>query len=206
MVHVSTVCPLAKAFLHHLFTLKATLKPGQTRHLNLSAQTNLAWWDALIESWPGISVQQFLMLRQPDYLIPCDASETWGCGPWCTPHWLQVPWSLPSPTLNSPAGAVPSCDSSCCMGAGWTGRLVHCHSDNAPVVAQVNRLHVHNSLAPTCCVVWPSSRLFTIFGCMRSMSQAQPTQAQTTCLAIRQQLSYTPSPIHPLCHLACLHR
>ena len=119
MVHVSTVCPLAKAFLHHLFTLKATLKPGQTRHLNLSAQTNLAWWDALIESWPGISVQQFLMLRQPDYLIPCDASETWGCGPWCTPHWLQVPWSLPSPTLNSPAGAVPSCDSSCCMG----GRL-----------------------------------------------------------------------------------
>ena len=98
---------------------ESTLKPGQTRRLNLSAQTNLAWWDALIESWPGISVQQFLMLRQPDYLIPCDASETWGCGPWCTPHWLQVPWSLPSPTLNSPAGAVPSCDSSCCMG----GRL-----------------------------------------------------------------------------------
>ena len=50
LVHATTVCPLAKAFLHHLFTLKAALKPGQTRRLNLSTRTNLAWWDALLES------------------------------------------------------------------------------------------------------------------------------------------------------------
>ena len=62
LVHATTVCPLAKAFLHHLFTLKAALKPGQTRRLNLSARTDLAWWEALHESWPCISVQQFLIM------------------------------------------------------------------------------------------------------------------------------------------------
>ncbi len=62
LVHAAMVCPLAKAFLYHLFMLKAALKPGQTRRLNLSARTDLAWWEALHESWPCISVQQFLIM------------------------------------------------------------------------------------------------------------------------------------------------
>ena len=147
LVHATTVCPLAKAFLHHLFTLKAALKPGQTRRLNLSARTDLAWWDALLESWPGISVQQFLILRQPDFHLFCDASETWGCGAWCIPHWLQVPWSDLPPHSTALQELFPVVVAAAVWGAGWTGRLVLCHSDNAPVVAQVNRLHAHDPLA-----------------------------------------------------------
>ena len=42
LVHAASVCPLAKVFLHHLFTLKAALKPGQTRCLDLGTRTDLA--------------------------------------------------------------------------------------------------------------------------------------------------------------------
>ena len=62
------------------------------------------------------------------------------------PSLVADPLVRPSPTFNGPAGAVPSCDSSCSMGAGWTGHLVLCHSDNASVVTQVNRLHAHDPL------------------------------------------------------------
>ena len=88
LVHASTVFPIGKAFLNALFALKAILPPRQVRRLNLEARAELAWWDLLLENWPGISIHQILMLRQPDHHLYTDAAGSWGCGAWAQPHWL----------------------------------------------------------------------------------------------------------------------
>ena len=59
LVHAATVYPLGKALLNALFATKAAIKPVQTGRLNLAARSELAWWDLLLEHWPGSSVHQF---------------------------------------------------------------------------------------------------------------------------------------------------
>lgn len=86
LVHAATVCPLGKAFLNHLFALRATLKPGQPRCLNQEVIAELAWWALFLEKWPGISVQQFVILRQPDHFLFCDVSGSWEHGACPPPH------------------------------------------------------------------------------------------------------------------------
>ena len=61
LVHAATMFPLGKAFLKALFATKAAIKPGQIGRLNLAARLELAWWDLLLEHWPGSWVHQFLL-------------------------------------------------------------------------------------------------------------------------------------------------
>ena len=63
LVHAATVFPLGKAFLNALLATKTAIKPGQVGRLNLAARSELAWWNLLLEHWPGSSVYQFLLFK-----------------------------------------------------------------------------------------------------------------------------------------------
>ena len=148
LVHVTKVCPLGKAFLNSLFAVSSSLTHGQCRRINCEARADLAWWHALLSAWVGLSVHQFLLLRSPDKHLFTDASGSWGCGAWCLPFWLQIPWpadtALPSIALKELVPIVLAC---AIWGPQWKGQLIMCHSDNMAVVSQVNRLHAHDPKA-----------------------------------------------------------
>ena len=148
LVHASKVCPLGNAFLSALFTLKASMRPGQTRRMNLEARADLAWWGMVLDHWSGTSMQQFILLRKPDLHLYTDASGSWGCGAWVSAQWFQIQWT-PSITLPSIAlkELFPIVVAVAVWGSLWKGHLVMCHCDNAAVVAQVNRLHARDPQA-----------------------------------------------------------
>ena len=102
LMHASKVCPLGKAFLSNLFVVLSAKKAGQYRRLNQAARSDLNWVLALLASWSGTSIQQFLILQQPDFHAFSDASGSWGCGTWFGSQWFQVPWPLHS-VLATPA-------------------------------------------------------------------------------------------------------
>ena len=130
LVHAAKVCPLGNAFLNALFSLKATMKPGQIRRLNLEARADLAWWKLLLDNWSGTSAQQFLLLRNPDHHLYTDTSGSWGCGGWAASQWFQVKWT---PSLSLPTIALkellPAVIAVAVWGPQWRGCLIVCHTD-----------------------------------------------------------------------------
>ena len=148
LVHAATVCPLAKAFMNNLFALKAVMRPGQTRRLNVAARSDLAWWELFLQNWKGTSVQQFLTLRSPDVFLYCDAASSWGCAAWAPPMWLIHHWQEGSaPDSIATQELVSVVLAAGVWGRLWTGKLVLAYSDNSPVVSQVNSLHARDPLA-----------------------------------------------------------
>ena len=92
LVHAATVFPLGRAFLNALFATEAAIKPRGVGCLHFAARSELAWWDLLLEYWPGSSVHQFLFLKAPDRQLFTDTSR-WGYGAWSPPHWFCTPWT-----------------------------------------------------------------------------------------------------------------
>ena len=148
LVHPSKVCPLGKAFRNNLFVVLSAMKARQYRRFNLAARADLGWWQALLASWSGTSIQQFLIFRQPDFHLFPDVSGSWGCGAWFGSQWFQVPWPshsvLSTPVLRELYAIGIAC---AVWGQDWSGRLVLCHSDNAAAVTHGNRLHARDALA-----------------------------------------------------------
>ena len=148
LVHATKVCPLGKAFLSGLFHALRSARPGGFWRLNQAVRADIAWWQALLQGWPGVSSQQFLALGSPNVHLFTDASGSWGCGAWASPCWFQVPW--PQGTVLSSIALkelVPVTLALAVWGPRWAGKLVMCHSDNMAVVAQLNSLHAQDSQA-----------------------------------------------------------
>ena len=148
LVHATKVCPLGKAFLSGLFQALRAARPGKFWRLNLAVRADIAWWHTLLQSWSGVSSQQFLALGNPDIHLFTDASGSWGCGALASPFWLQVGW--PTGTILSSIALkelVPVTLALAVWGPLWSGKLVVCHSDNMAVVAQLNSLHARDPLA-----------------------------------------------------------
>ena len=111
------VIPLVKAFLNNLFILANNMRPGQIWRLNTAACTDLAWWQAMLDNWPGTSIHQFLFLQEPAHHLFTDASGLMG---------LQslLPTSLATicmakgqpPYLHCTQGSLPHRTCLCCMG------------------------------------------------------------------------------------------
>ena len=148
LVHATQVVPLGKAYLSRLLALAQNLQVGQFRRLNLDAIADIAWWANLCDKWSGISVHQFLLLQEPAHHLFTDASGSWGCGAWSLPLWFHLPWQG-YPHLNSIAlkELFPVVLACALWGNHWHGTYILCHSDNAAVVAQVNKLHARDPLA-----------------------------------------------------------
>lgn len=92
LVHATKVCPLGKAFLSGLFQALRRARHGSFWRLNVAVRADLAWWQTLLQSWSGVSSQQFLVLGTPGVHLFTDASGSWGCGALTTQSWLQVAW------------------------------------------------------------------------------------------------------------------
>ena len=148
LVHATKVCPLGKAFLSGLFQALRRARHGSFWRLNVAVRADLAWWQTLLQSWSGVSSQQFLVLGTPGVHLFTDASGSWGCGALTTQSWLQVAWPEGS-ILSSIAlkELVPVTLALSVWGHRWTGQLVLCHSDNMAVVGQLNSLHAQDPLA-----------------------------------------------------------
>ena len=150
LVHACHVLPLRKAFLNNLFPLSNTMQPKQTWHLNCAARCDLALWSIMCSHWSGISVHQFLLLQEPKHLLFTDASKSWGCGAWTSPHWLQWQWTessalhMHSIMLKELFPITLAC---AVWGLEWSRSYVVCHSDNSAAVSQVNHLHARDPLA-----------------------------------------------------------
>ena len=145
LVHATKVLPLGKAFLSQLFMIQNTLVPGQIRRLNQEARADLAWWHAQCAQWSGVSVSQFLLLRQPAHHLYTDASGSWGAGALAYPNWLQIQWR--EELLVSSIAfkeLLPIVLAAAVWGDRWAGAYILCHSDNMAAVAQVNSLHARN--------------------------------------------------------------
>ena len=207
LVHAATVCPLGRAFLNHLFALRSTLKPGQVRRINADTRAELAWWALFLDKWQGLSVQQFIILRQPDQLLFCDASGSWGCGAWAPPFWFQFPWLRDTP-LSSIAlkELFPIVAATGVWGRYWAGKLILCHSDNAPAVTQVNSLHAQNPLAAHLLKSLALFQALIDFRLRAVHIRVQTTSGQTSCPGIKLRifLAHTRG-IIPFLHLCPQH-
>ena len=142
LVHACKVCPLGKAFLSGLFHALRNMGNAPRWCINTSTRADIAWWHLLCTSWEGVSVQQFLLLGNPDRHLFTDASGSWGCGAHAMPSWLQATWPqphcLPSIALKE---LIPVLLAAAIWGCSWSGSLVQLHTDNAAVVTQVNNLY-----------------------------------------------------------------
>ena len=205
-MHAATIFPLGKAFLNALFATKAAIKLGQIGRLNLAAHSELAWWDLLLEHWPGSSVHQFLLLKQPDQHIFTDAAGSWGCGAWSAPYWFQVQcnsdWSLPMIALKELLSVVVAV---AIWGNNYRGRVILCLCDNAAAVSQINWLHARDPQASHMlrCLAY----LQALYDCrLRAVHIASPQNTGadhlshnrvTSFCRLHPQASPTPSQVPP---------
>ena len=118
--------------------LHATHRPTHTNtpiRLNTGFRSDLAWWQAFLTRWNGIS-----FLAPPSHLpkteMATDASGSWGCGAWHHKAWFQIQWPEQALSLDiAQKELIPIILACEAWGAAWHGLQVLCHCDNQVVVA-----------------------------------------------------------------------
>ena len=90
--HACKVVKSGRSFLRRMIDLLHHC-PHQKSHIRLNRgfRSDLAWWQAFLPHWNGVS-----FLQSPSHL-PCvmlttDASGSWGAGAWYQSEWFQVQW------------------------------------------------------------------------------------------------------------------
>ena len=138
--HAATVIRPGRIFLRHLFALMAkTTQRHHFVHLDLVARADLAWWYCFLQSWHGSA---FIVPGGPaSTQIHSDASGSFGCGAFdSTSRWLQVRWPVSWTDVDiSVKEMVPIVLAAAIWGDSWQGTRVCFLSDNAAVVAVLER-------------------------------------------------------------------
>ena len=103
--------------------------------LNRGFRSDLAWWQAFMVHWNGIS-----FLPPPSHLpvieLTTDASGSWGAGAWHQSMWFQLQWDHRAHTLSIAAKELIPIILAChTWGHAWYNRQVICRCDNQVVVA-----------------------------------------------------------------------
>ena len=183
LVHAATVFPLGKAFLNALFATKAAIKPGQIGRLNLAVRSELAWWDLLLEHWPGSLVHQFLLLKaaRSAYSHRCSGI----LGLWCMVSATLVPGTVEQGVGLADKKLLPEVIVVAIWGNIYRGQVILCHCDNAAVVSQVNWLHAQDPQASHMlrCLAY----LQPLYDCRLRVAHVAGSKniwEQTICLAI----------------------
>ena len=137
--HACKVVRSGRSFLRRMIDLLHSvpshpLRPSPIR-LNRDVRSDLAWWDAFVAEWNGVS-----FLPPPSQLeavdLASDASGSWGCGAWHGTRWFQIQWderALALPIVVKEL--VPIVMATAMWGPLWDNKLVRCHCDNQAVVA-----------------------------------------------------------------------
>ena len=137
--HACKVVRAGRSFLRRMIDLlHAGQGPQRDRvpvRLNVAFRSDLAWWQAFVAEWNGVS---FLTPPQllPEWEMASDASGTWGCGAWHRDLWFQIPWDESTHGLPiTVKELLPIIVAGALWGAEWAGHRIRCHCDNQAVVA-----------------------------------------------------------------------
>ena len=138
--HAAVVVRPGRIFLRHLFSLMAKVsRRHYFVHLDVVARADLAWWDCFLQSWHGTS----LIISNDSMAthVHTDASGSFGCGALSSDtRWFQVQWPESWGDVDiSVKEMVPIVIAAAVWGGSWHRHRVFFHSDNAAVVAIIQR-------------------------------------------------------------------
>ena len=138
--HAAIVVRPGRIFLRQLFSLMAKAAARHYFvHLDAMARADLAWWDCFLQDWHGAS---FIIPNDSLSLhIHTDASGTFGGGALSSDgRWLQVQWPESWSEVDiSIKEMVPIVVAAAMWGRSWHQHRVFFHSDNAAVVAIIQK-------------------------------------------------------------------
>lgn len=139
LCHAATVVRSGRSFLRALFALLQQAKqPHHFIRLTAGARADILWWRCLLGHWSGSSVFASVPISCH---IHTDASGSWGCGAVAEGlGWFQFSWPPHWDKVDiSTKELVPIAVAAAVWGPSWVGKHVRFHSDNAAVVACVQK-------------------------------------------------------------------
>ncbi len=139
LCHAATVVRSGRSFLRALFALFQQAKqPHHFIRLTAGARADILWWRCLLGHWSGSSVFASVPISCH---IHTDASGSWGCGAVAVGlGWFQFSWPPHWDKVDiSTKELVPIAVAAAVWGPSWGGKHVRFHSDNAAVVACVQK-------------------------------------------------------------------
>ena len=138
--HAAVVVRPGRIFLRQLFSVMSRAsKRHHFVHLDTVAKADLAWWNCFLQHWHGAS---FLTPSEPVAVhVYSDASGSFGCGAFTSMmEWIQVEWPVSWQEVDiSVKELVPVVMAAAVWGRSWRQCHIIFHSDNAAVVAVVQR-------------------------------------------------------------------
>ena len=138
--HASKVVRPGRTFLRRMFEQLAVAK--KMHHhvwLNQAFRSDLAWRNAFLVTWNGVSLLREAIVQAPHYEIATDASGNWGCGAVWGSDWLQFKWtdSYQQEAITQKE-LLPIVLAAAVWGPVWQDLAIKVHCDNQAVVAVVN--------------------------------------------------------------------
>ena len=129
-----------RPFLHRLYAMQNIgSHPGHFIRLNQPARADLLWWHLFASKWNGISLLWDLGKKDPDISLVSDASGSWGCGAFWSPHWFQLQWDdRLQPLSIAVKELIPIVIAAAVFGRQWKGKIILFQVDNLGVVQVIN--------------------------------------------------------------------
>ena len=89
--------------------------------------------------WNGVSLLWDLGKEDWDLSIVSDASGSWGCGAFWSPHWFQLQWDEKMQPLSiAVKELIPIVIAAAVFGGHWRGKIIMFQVDNLAVVQTIN--------------------------------------------------------------------
>ena len=129
-----------RPFLRRLYSIQEIgSNPSHNIRLNAPAKADLLWWFLFIERWNGISILWDVQRQTADMTVFSDASGSWGCGAYGSPHWFSLKWCQRLQPLSiAIKELIPVIFAAAIWGKFWSGKIVLFRVDNLAVVEAIN--------------------------------------------------------------------
>ena len=133
------ICP-GRLFLQRLYAMQNIgSHPDHFIRLNQPARADLIWWHVFASKWNGVSLLWDLGKVDWDLWVISDASGSWGCGTFWSPHWFQLQWDEKLQSLLiAVKELIPIMIAAAVFGHYWRGKIIKFQVDNLGVVQIVN--------------------------------------------------------------------
>ena len=139
--HACRVVKPGRSFLRRMIDLTSTTAELH-HHIRLSAgfRSDLEWWHMFLAEWNGVQMMSSLCRGPPGAIVTSDASG-WGCGAFSsTGKWFQCSWPSTWASVHITVKELVPVVIACALwGEELRGRTVEYRTDNAAVVAIVNK-------------------------------------------------------------------
>ena len=139
--HACRVVKPGRSFLRRMIDLSTTA--CELHHhirLNSGFRSDLEWWARFLAEWNGVRMMATLRRGPPTSVVTSDASG-WGAGAFSSAgKWFQHEWPESWATVHITVKELAPVVLACALwGSEWQGQRVECRTDNAAVVAIINK-------------------------------------------------------------------